>query len=1111
MRNCCSCFIRKLHRFSVFILLIALSNKWLFTLSSSNFNKNSNGLGHPSSTRTVTEDNDMSYKISKTNPRDSKSQRQEREQLYGAYNLLHKLAQDFRKPFDAPAVIVIGHQTSGKSALIEALMGFQFNQVGGGTKTRRPIALRMQFNPSCTSPLCFLTMENGKEEQKSLTEIQDYIENENKRLERDPTRYFDPREINIRMEYRYCPNMMVIDTPGMLHAPKGRQLTPQQTALARAAREAEQLVLSKIRCQDYIILCVEDTADWKHATTRNIVTQVDPDLTRTVLVCTKLDTKLPQFSEAEDLDDFLNAPLIMKLFPHILGGPYFTSVPSGRVGMSKDFDSNEAFVRRLRSTEVSDRRRIIDSMGSKQAKPPLEKVGITKLRSFLEARVEDCYRRNVAKIVPLLQTDLHNAESKLDSIENEIKDLSIDRLKARANIYREKFCKELASLIQGTVKASPEDWGETLDMEQLRGGVFLDQDQSQTQVWQNILEVDVGNVKHRLFGGAQYHRALREFTMAVRHAKAQLVTEDEIANAAGVGDVHNGVNFMRAAAVIAMEKAQQSFEPMLETLRHRATYIMRRLFPIVDQIIRSEANGITLEGYSKPFQDMVRRVYEKFVQIQMEDCIVKCKDDLRGMTRFVTWDVDGKGGSSALYRSLPTPKHIVEIYKVAVEGRTQKTMDAALKARESNFDDIGKQQDSNSREKQSRDGRGFSDLKNVGNNGRTPKSVSNNNANMNRNGKDKSPADKIFDEWSSASGQKSEESNRNSNDRNQNKNSHVDNSNVGKGRGSTPNYNNLNQGDQVNESTERRLRSDPSSHVVSNEQKTQEENAEVSDYYDMLQLMEEMLAGRNANRTSVVVTALVQYIVRCWRDHFARTVAMKLNCFFLMPFLDDFPAFLRTELDKMYDSDVAELFDIREARQALLNKREELIAESEANRRTQREFDLIKSQLSSVVSAGSSKQAVSSMRDDDEEDEAEIEEDEEEDRSIFDSKESSVSKSGNNDRKINIDSTLDTRSWGSSDLNNYDTDDELSSAKEMEHDIDGGGGSTLLSLKKYTELSSNRKNGPVKKKGLVTKKSPKMNSNGKENNSTTKANSRFSWSENPDAIDKNDGDNKKRK
>lgn len=143
----------------------------------------------------------------------SSSSRLQKEQLYEAYNMLHSLAQvgrtpyfgyclktrasarsslsffgwdlcfgscflplnslqDFHKPFDAPAVLVVGQQTSGKSALIEALMGFQFNQVGGGTKTRRPIALRMQYNPRCTSPMCFLTLENGKEEPRTMHDIQ---------------------------------------------------------------------------------------------------------------------------------------------------------------------------------------------------------------------------------------------------------------------------------------------------------------------------------------------------------------------------------------------------------------------------------------------------------------------------------------------------------------------------------------------------------------------------------------------------------------------------------------------------------------------------------------------------------------------------------------------------------------------------------------------------------------------------------------------------------------------------------------------------------------------------------------------------------------------------
>ena len=80
-----------------------------------------------------------------------------------------------------------------------------------------------------------------------MAEIQAYIEEENKRLEKDSSRCFDQREINIRMEYKYCPNMIVIDTPGMIHPPKGKQLTPQQRALAMAAREAEAHVVLLVK------------------------------------------------------------------------------------------------------------------------------------------------------------------------------------------------------------------------------------------------------------------------------------------------------------------------------------------------------------------------------------------------------------------------------------------------------------------------------------------------------------------------------------------------------------------------------------------------------------------------------------------------------------------------------------------------------------------------------------------------------------------------------------------------------------------------------------------------------------------------------------------------
>lgn len=68
------------------------------------------------------------------------------------------------------------------------------------------------------------------------------------------------------------------------------------------------------------------------------------------------------------------APLVRRLFPQILGGPFFTSVPSGRVGQSKDFNSNEAFVRALRHSEADDSRRILGAMGPIPARASMQKV-----------------------------------------------------------------------------------------------------------------------------------------------------------------------------------------------------------------------------------------------------------------------------------------------------------------------------------------------------------------------------------------------------------------------------------------------------------------------------------------------------------------------------------------------------------------------------------------------------------------------------------------------------------------------------------------------------------------------------------------------------------------
>jgi len=863
--------------------------------------------------------------------------------LYEAYNLLHTLAQDFKKPFDAPAVLVVGHQSSGKSALIEALMGFQFNQVGGGTKTRRPIALRMQYNPNCHEPKCYLLEDDkeggdGMEHPKTLNEIQDYIERENRRLERDPVRCFDSREINVRMEYKYCPNMILIDTPGLISAPRmssaagavknggggtARMMNTEQRALIASAREAERLVVNKMRCEDYIILCVEDTCDWKHGATREIIQKADPDLSRTVIVQTKLDTKIPQFGTMDDMQSFLRAEIVDRISPRKLGGPFFTSVPSGRVHRIDDeitdddnffnsaFESDEDFVHACVENEDSDRavlrQRFKRKTGAninddnedidafEKGKHLLQCVGLSRLRVFLEQRVDECYRRNVAKIVPVLQAEHASATKRLEACERELDALSMDRLKAGADQFCDEFCSALREAIQGTIIAPPALFGETLKQENLAAGSFHDIQccpmAVSPKIWQHLITTEVGNTEHRLYGGSQYHRAMREFGLATRCLRLPTITEDEIANAAGVGDTHDGVNFLRTSCVIALEKARVTFDPLLEALRLRCTHVMSKLCSVSEYMLQhkrernyyaaggneasnfsgsastARTNAINRKSLdltqSPQFRQLVRTIFDNFLQKTSDSAMSRCRDDLVSLTKFVTWDLHERSGG-ALRRSLPDQMDLVAVYRVAVK--------AAQEGQSSSIGGIGDPTASNNKH-------------------------SRKHHHQHRGGSDGNINKKSEEEFSSF----------------------------------TP----------PSSSTETPYSSSSSASSSALTTRPNNERSNERDYFDLLQLMEEAACSRDANRTNLVVGGLVQHIVSQWRESFCRSVTTKFNCFFLLPFVDEFQSFFRSELQRLYAGDLCDVFDLGAARRELQQQRNSLIKECDANKRLQNKFDRI--------------------------------------------------------------------------------------------------------------------------------------------------------------------------
>ena len=149
-----------------------------------------------------------------------------------------------------------------------------------------------------------------------------------------------------------------------------------------------------------------------------------------------------------------------------------------------------------------------------------------------------------------------------------------------------------------------------------------------------LVETEVGNHAHRLYGGAQYHRVMREFNLATRCLRLPTISEDEIANAAGMGETHDGVNFLRAASIISLEKARCSFDPLLNALRIRMGHTMTRLCPIAEFMLNHkrerdsnvystadlfgnmdhprDGKGPDISQNAQ-FLSLVRTIYDKFV------------------------------------------------------------------------------------------------------------------------------------------------------------------------------------------------------------------------------------------------------------------------------------------------------------------------------------------------------------------------------------------------------------------------------------------------------------------------------------------------------------------
>jgi GTP-binding protein EngB required for normal cell division len=184
---------------------------------------------------------------------------------------------------DLPQVVVIGGQGSGKSSVLEAIIGKPFLPRGAGICTRRPLIIQLIHVNEGGSPREWGEFLHVLDKRwTDFREIRQEIEEETDRS-CGTNNSVGNKPINLQVYSPEVLNLTVVDLPGLI---KGAV----EGCPTDAAFQIEQMVMSYIAPENAIILAIiRANQDIKHSDSIITARKVDPDGNRTLGVVTKLD------------------------------------------------------------------------------------------------------------------------------------------------------------------------------------------------------------------------------------------------------------------------------------------------------------------------------------------------------------------------------------------------------------------------------------------------------------------------------------------------------------------------------------------------------------------------------------------------------------------------------------------------------------------------------------------------------------------------------------------------------------------------------------------------------------------------------------------------------
>ncbi|KNE67543.1 hypothetical protein AMAG_11997 [Allomyces macrogynus ATCC 38327] len=190
-------------------------------------------------------------------------------------------------PLDLPQIAVVGSQSSGKSSVLEAIVGKDFLPKGAGIVTRRPLILQLNYAPvdpeTPDEPEEWAEFQHLPGQQfADFGEVKREIERETARIAGDNKGISD-EPITLRVHSPSVVDLTLVDLPGLTKIPVGDQ--PSDIEL-----QIRDLIMKFILQPNCIILAVSPAnVDLANSDSLKLAREVDPQGLRTLGLLTKVD------------------------------------------------------------------------------------------------------------------------------------------------------------------------------------------------------------------------------------------------------------------------------------------------------------------------------------------------------------------------------------------------------------------------------------------------------------------------------------------------------------------------------------------------------------------------------------------------------------------------------------------------------------------------------------------------------------------------------------------------------------------------------------------------------------------------------------------------------